>query len=50
MNIKEKDMTVVVESLTDRIRNLETELWWRDDTIKRLKEELSEAKGGAKNG
>lgn len=50
MNIKEKDMTIVVESLTERIRNLETELWWRDDTIKRLKEELAEAKGGVKNG
>ena len=48
MNIKEKDMTIVVESLTERIKQLELEVWWRDEKIAKLKAEL-EAKGGAGN-
>ena len=48
MNIKEKDMTIVVEALTERIKQLECELWWRDEKIAKLKAELGE-KVGEKN-
>ena len=49
MNIKETNVEKIIEALVERIKALETEVWWREEQIAKLKAEL-EAKGGVKNG
>lgn len=47
MSIMEKNEEVIIRVLIEKIKSLESDVWWRDDQIKSLKAQL-EAKGEQK--
>ena len=47
--IGEKNMEIILETLTEKIKELKTELYFKDLKIEELKQELAEAKKGAKD-
>ncbi len=44
MYIEEKNIPVIIDALVNKINSLQSEIWWRDEQIKKLKAQL-EAKG-----
>ena len=50
MEINEKETKVIIDALVTKIKDLELEVWLRDERIKSLMAENEEKKGGAQNG
>lgn len=48
MKIEERSVEVIIDALVGRIKSLECDVWYRDEKIKELKEELE--KKGDTNG
>lgn len=42
MEIKEQNVSVIIDSLIEKIKSLEVDVWIRDEKIARLKAELGE--------
>lgn len=46
MKIDEKNVDVIVDALITKIKDLELELWCRDEKIKKLQEENAKKENG----
>lgn len=46
MNIEQKNVELIINTLAEKIRHLELELWLREETIKGLEGEINALKGG----
>ena len=48
MKVKEEHTDTVIAALVERIKSLEVDVWFRDEKIAKLQEELKIAKGERK--